>query len=187
MVRYRNTELRYGIIAQLFHWLVAVLVFVQATIGLYASDLPVGIARLKWLSRHKAIGVTVLALVLLRLGWRYLNRLPHLPGSMPPWERRAALLTHRMLYALLLLAPISGWLYASAAGLSVTWFGWFRIPDLLAKNTQIAPYFKELHEVLVFTLIPLVVLHVFAALRHAFFRRDGVMGRMLPLWREEET
>ena len=99
---------------------------------------------------------------------------------MPRWERRAALATHRLLYALLLVAPISGWLYASTAGLSVTWFGWFKIPDLLAKNTEIAPYFKDLHEVLVFALIALVVLHVLAALRHACFRRDGVIGRMLP-------
>jgi len=187
MVRYRNTELSYGIIAQSFHWLIAVLVFFQATIGIYASDLPVGIARLKWLSRHKAIGVTVLALVLLRLGWRYLNRLPQLPGSIPPWERLTAIATHRLLYALLLLAPISGWLYASATGLSVTWFGWFKIPDPLKKNTEIAPYFKDLHEVVVFTLIALVVLHVLAALRHAFFRRDGVMGRMLPWQSEEES
>lgn len=187
MARYRNTRMGYGIIAQLFHWLIAGLVFVQATIGIHASDLPIGIARLKWLSRHKAIGITVLGLVLIRLGWRCLNRAPQLPVSMPPWERRTALATHWLLYGFLLLAPISGWLHASAAGLSVTWFGLFKVPDLLAKNAAVAPYFGDLHEVVVYTLIALVALHVFAALRHALLLRDGVMSRMLPRWGEEET
>jgi cytochrome b561 len=165
----------------------ALLVFVQVAIGIYASDLPVSIARLKWLSRHKAIGVTVLALVILRLGWRGFSRPPPLPGSMPSWERHTALATHRLLYALLLLAPISGWLYASAAGLSVTWFGWLRVPDLLPKNPEIAPWLKELHEFVVYVLIATVVLHILAALRHAFLRRDGVMGRMLPWAGKEES
>lgn len=183
----RNSATGYGIIAQLFHWLVAVLVFLQAAIGIYASDLPVSIARLKWLSRHKAIGITVLALVLIRYAWRGLNRVPELPESMPAWERRVALATHRLLYLLLVLAPISGWLHASAAGLSVTWFGWFKVPDLLEKNPDLAPYFENLHVTVVYTLITLVVLHVAAALRHAFFRRDGVMAQMLPWSGEEES
>jgi len=170
MVNLRNSTESYGIIAQAFHWLVALLVLAQLGIGLYAANLPVSLARLRWLSHHKSLGLAILALVLLRLGWRALNRPPGLPGSMPRWERRAALATHRLFYLLLILAPLAGLLYASAAGLSVNWFGLFQVPEL----------FKALHIGLVALLASLVALHVGAALRHALLLRDSVMRRMLP-------
>src|SRR2546422_4036514 len=91
MVNLRNSTESYGIIAQAFHWLVALLVLAQLGIGLYAANLPVSLARLRWLSHHKSLGLFILALLLLRLGWRALNPPPGLPGSMPHWERRAAL------------------------------------------------------------------------------------------------
>ena len=103
----RNSTESYGIIAQAFHWLVALLVLAQLGIGLYAANLPVSLARLRWLSHHKSLGLFILALVLLRLGWRALNRPPELPGLMPRWERRAALATHRLFYLLLILAPLA--------------------------------------------------------------------------------
>lgn len=180
MLRFRNSAERYGIIAQAFHWLIAVLLLVQVGLGLYAARLPLSLARLEWLSRHKSLGLAALALVLLRLGWRLFNRPPALPDSMPPWERRAARATHRLLYALLILAPLAGWLFASASGLSVNWFGLVRVPDLVAKDPQLAPLFKAAHKLLVALLALLVTLHVAAALRHALMRRDGVMHRMLP-------
>lgn len=164
----------------------AALVLVQFALGLYAANLPVSLARLQWLSRHKSLGLSILALMLLRLAWRALNPPPALPAFMPAWEQRAARATHGLLYTLLLLAPLAGWLYASAAGLSVNWFGWFVVPDLVGKNRALADAFRALHIGLVATLALLVVLHVGAALRHAFWLRDGVMHRMLP-WRVHET
>lgn len=180
MANLRNSTEAYGIIAQAFHWLIAVLVLAQLGIGVYAANLPVGLARLQWLSRHKSLGLAILALVLLRLGWRALNPPPALPGSMPQWERRAALATHRLIYLLLILAPLAGWLYASAAGLSVNWFGLFQVPDLVSKDREFAELFKALHLGLVALLVTFVALHVGAALRHGLLLRDGVMHRMLP-------
>ncbi len=180
MANLRNPTESYGIIAQVLHWLVAVLVFAQIGIGLYAANLPVSLARLQWLSRHKSLGLAILALVLLRLGWRAWNPPPELPVSMPRWERRAALATHRLFYLLLILAPLAGWLYASAAGLSVNWFDLFQVPDLVSKDRQLAELFKALHIGLVALLGSLVAVHVGAALRHRLFLRDGVMHRMLP-------
>jgi cytochrome b561 len=180
MVRLRNSSESYGAVAQALHWLVAALVLAQLVIGVYAANLPVSLARLQWLARHKSLGLAILALVLLRLGWRMLNPLPGLPAVMPPWERSAALAVHRLLYLLLVLAPIAGWLYASAAGLSVNWFGLFQVPDLVEKDRELAAVFRALHIGLVALLALLVVLHVAAALRHAFVLRDGVMRRMLP-------
>src|SRR5438046_5542339 len=136
MVNLRNSTESYGIIAQAFHWLVALLVRAQLGIGLYAANLPVSLARLRWLSHHKSLGLAILALVLLRLGWRALNRPPGLAGSMPRWERRAPLATHRLFYLLLILSPFAGWLFDSASGLSVYWLGLFQVHDLGSEDPQ---------------------------------------------------
>lgn len=180
MTHFRNSAESYGIIAQAFHWLVAVLVLAQFGIGLYAANLPVSLARLQWLSHHKSLGLGILALVLLRLAWRAANPPPASPAAMPHWERRAAAATHGLLYVLLVFAPFAGWLYASAAGLSVNWFGLFQVPDLVAKDRELAELFKALHIGLVALIALLLAAHVGAALRHAFVRRDDVMHRMLP-------
>jgi cytochrome b561 len=185
MAQFRSTDRSYGIIAQSFHWLVAALVFAQFGLGLYAADLPVSLARLQWLSRHKSLGLAILALVLLRLAWRSINRAPPLPDSVPEWQRRAAAAVHASLYALLVLAPLAGWMYASAAGLSVNWFGLLRVPDLLPKQPEWADLLKAVHAGSVTLLALLLAGHVASALHHALVLRDGVMARMLP-WKPRE-
>src|SRR5690606_3867703 len=175
-----NSAARYGIVAQLLHWLVAAMVFVQLGLGIYAGNLPVSLARLKWLSWHKALGIILLALVLLRLAWRAFHSPPALPAFLPRHERFLALVVHALLYAMLVLAPLSGWLYASAAGLSVTVRG-LRIPNLVERNPGLAAAFHDTHVIFVVVLASLIVLHVAGALRHAL-RHDGIMSRMLP-WR----
>ncbi|MEW5881373.1 MAG: cytochrome b [Pseudomonadota bacterium] len=182
MARWRNSTTSYGIVARSLHWLIAALVLVQLALGLYAANLPVSLARLQWLTRHKSVGLAILALMLLRLAWRLLDPPPPLPAFMPVWERRAALATHRLLYALLVLAPFAGWLYASAAGLSINWFGLFQVPDLVPKDRALAAVFRAAHVGLVAALSVLIALHIAAALRHALVLRDGVFDRMLP-WR----
>ena len=81
---------------------------------------------------------------------------------------------------LLILAPLAGWLYASAAGLSVNWYGLFQVPDLVSKDRELAALFKALHIGLVALLAALVALHVGAALRHGLLLHDGVMRRIMP-------
>lgn len=186
MARFLNSEEAYGIIAQALHWCVAALIFIQIPLGLYAANLPVSMARLQWLSHHKSLGLTILALVLVRLAWRWIDAPPPLPNTMAQQERRAAHAVHIALYVVPVLAMLAGWLYASAAGLSVNWFGLILIPDLIAKNTGIAPLFKELHHGLVGLLALLLVGHIGATARHAFILRDNVAQRMLPAgWRRK--
>ena len=186
MNRFLNSGGAYGIIAQVLHWCVAALILTQIALGLYAANLPVSMARLQWLSYHKSLGLTILALVLVRLVWRWIDAPPPLPGTMAHWERRAARVMHGALYVVPVLAMLAGWLYASAAGLSVNWFGLILIPDLIAKNTEIAPLFKALHHGLVGLLVLLLTGHIVAAARHAFILRDNVAQRMLPaLWRKK--
>ena len=186
MAHLASTNESYGIIAQALHWLVAAFVLVQFALGLFAASLPVSLARLQWLSRHKSLGLAILALMILRLGWRSMNRPPALLDSMSRWERRAAATTHWLLYVLLVLAPLAGWLHASAAGLSVNWFGVVQVPDLLPKNPELSDLFKQTHRICVALLALLLVGHIGAALRHAFVLRDGVLHRILP-WKPSGT
>lgn len=182
----RNTDQSYGMIAQFLHWILAALVFVQIGFGLYAASLPVSLARLQWLSRHKSLGLAILALALLRLTWRSMNRAPALPDWIPRWQRRTAAATHWLLYALLVLTPLTGWMHASAAGLSVNWFGLFQVPDLLPKQPGLSALMKSVHIGCVALLAFLLLGHVGGALRHAFVLRDEVMHRMLP-WQRRRT
>jgi cytochrome b561 len=116
----------------------------------------------------------------IRLVWRAFDRPPALPERMPQWERRAALANHRSLYIVLVLAALAGWASASAAGLSINWFGFFQVPDLVAKSQPLAQAFKALHIGLVAAFALLLLVHIGAAARHALLLRDGIVRRMLP-------
>ncbi len=180
MAKWRNTMDSYGIIAQAMHWLVAAMVLVQLALGVYAADLPVSLARLQWLSRHKSLGLAILAVIVFRAAWRSMHRPPALPESMSFLQQRAARIAHWSLYALLVLAPLTGWLHASAAGLSVNWFGFFQVPDLISQNPALSEWLKGAHKTCVALLALLITGHAGAALWHAFVLRDGVLRRMLP-------
>jgi cytochrome b561 len=176
---WRNSARAYGIVALVFHWLVAAMIFIQIGIGWYASDLPLSMARLRWMSWHKSVGITILALILLRAAWRFTDRPPPLPDTIPTTERRLASLAHWALYALLVLTPLAGWLTASAKGLTVNWFGQVLIPNLIAKDAEFGEILRDVHQILVWTLAGLITIHILAALRHGM-RRDGILARMLP-------
>jgi cytochrome b561 len=184
MTRFLNSKEAYGILAQVLHWCVATFILIQIAVGLYAAGLPLSLARLQWLSLHKSIGLTLLVLVTLRGFWCWRDPPPALPGTMPRWEQRAAYAMHGALYIVPVLAIAAGWLYASASGLPVNWFGLLLIPDLIEKNPDLAPLFKTLHQALVALLVLLVVGHVGAAARHALVLRDKVVQRMLPFGRQ---
>jgi cytochrome b561 len=158
---------------------VVVLLAIQIPLGKIAHELPVGLERLAMMSRHKSVGITILALALLRLAWRWFER-PPTPPPMPRWQAIAARLNHGALYLLLFALPVSGWLMSSAAARPVSWFGLVQLPDFIAPDPGLKEVFEEVHEVLVSLLLALVILHVAAALKHQFIDRDGLLLRMLP-------
>ena len=106
----KNDESRYGVVAQLFHWTIVVLIIVQFILANRADDLPRGAAKIAVLARHKSFGITILGLALLRLVWRWLNPVPAEPMDTPRWQRIAARASHIGLYVLLLITPLAGWL-----------------------------------------------------------------------------
>jgi len=177
---FRNSKERYGILAQVLHWFTAVLVFTQIPIGLYAANLPVSMARLQWLSYHKSIGFTTLMLMVFRLIWRLIDPPPAMPDTMPQRERNLARNVHCSIYIIFFMSLLSGWMHASAAGLSINWFGLILIPDLVSKSSELAALFKTLHHGSVLALVLLLIGHIGAALRHALVLRDYIASRMLP-------
>ena len=166
------------------HWLVAIAIIASFGVGLYMHDLPLSPDKLKIYSWHKWAGVTIFALVLLRLFWRLAHRPPAAPAGMPAWQHAAAEYAHYLLYALMVAVPLSGWLMSSAKGFQTVYFGVLPLPDLLAKNKELGELLTGVHKWLNFTLAGLVVIHVGAALKHHFFDRDTVLARMLPFIRK---
>lgn len=177
----KNTADRWGSISQLLHWLIVLLILGMAIVGLIMGDLP-KTPKYFWVyTAHKSTGITILALMLLRLGWRAYAGSPVPVAGTPTWQHRIAATTHVMLYALILAMPLSGWLYDSASGLRpFRWFGLFDMPKLVPPNETISGFAHEAHELLFLAIVALVALHAGAALYHHLFLRDGTLARMLP-------
>ncbi|WP_018410360.1 cytochrome b [Methyloversatilis thermotolerans] len=162
------------------HWLVALMLFGMFAFGLYMVELPLSPQKLKYYSYHKWAGVTVFLLVLVRLAWRIAHRPPELPAGMNPLQIRLAKGGHHLLYLLMVLAPLSGWLMSSAKGFQTVWFGVLPLPDLLPKDEALGEALLWVHRVLNWFFMLVVAGHVIAALKHQFVDRDGLMSRMLP-------
>ena len=175
---------RYGPAAISLHWIAAALILFNLAFGLYLVDLPLSPQKLRYFSYHKWIGVTVLLLSAARLSWRLTHPAPPLPAAMRPWERRAAHASHALLYVLFFAAPLSGWLFSSANGFQTVYLGVLPIPDLLAKNKELADVLKIAHHWINYTMAAVIALHAAAALKHHFVDRDDVLTRMLPRLRK---
>lgn len=173
-------EPRYDLVAVSLHWLVALLIVAAFALGVVMVDIP-GLTptKLRYFSWHKWLGVTVLALAALRLLWRLRHGVPR-PIEMPAWQRRAATLIHLLLYALMFTVPLSGYFYSLAAGVPVVYLGVLPLPVLIDPDPLLKPVLKELHEVLVYTMLAFVMLHVAAAIKHHWIDRDGLLRRMMP-------
>jgi len=185
-----NTHLRYGSVAMTLHWLIAATIVVNLCLGLYVAEILTDQdpSRLALIQIHKSIGLTVLVLSLVRLGWRIVNPIPPLPESLSPGLKILARATHYLLYVLIIFIPLTGWALVSSSplGLPTSYFGlfhWPHIPFLAdltrAQKTPLHRAFFGMHKHLAFSAIAVLVLHVTGALYHQF-HGDDVLRRMLP-------
>jgi cytochrome b561 len=177
----RNNAARYGAVAQLFHWTIVALIVTQFILANKGHNLPVGPSKIATLAQHKSVGITILGLAILRLLWRWLNPVPDTPPSTPGWQRRAARVSHFMLYSLLLTIPVVGWLMSSARNFPVSWFGIFTLPDFIEPNRNAYEFLHGLHETLAAILFVIALVHIAAALKHHFIDRNNILRRMLPV------
>jgi cytochrome b561 len=189
-MRVANTQLRYGGLAMLLHWLIAAAIVFNLCLGLYVAEIlsDQDPSRFGLLQFHKSVGLTVLLLSILRLGWRIVNPIPPLPDTLTPSLKVLARATHFLFYFLMIAIPLTGWALVSSSplGLPTPYFGLFNWPHIgfLAElsRAQKAPLrheFLGLHMYLAFSVIALLALHVAGALYHQR-HRDDVLRRMLP-------
>lgn len=176
----KNSDTRYGLVAKSLHWLIAGLIIGLIALGWYMVDLTYFD---RWynesLSLHKSLGMLVLALALLKLGWMAYSPSPGLSANLARWERAAAKATHHTLILMMILLPVTGYVISTSAGHEVSFFGLFGIPALLPRNETLRDIAIVLHFYMAYGVALLVAGHVLAALKHQFLDRDGTLMRMI--------
>ncbi|WP_136420367.1 cytochrome b [Herbaspirillum sp. ST 5-3] len=170
-------EWRYSRAAVVLHWLLAVLIASMAALGWYMMSIEDEPAGPWYLSLHKTLGILVFALVVVRVAWRVNHKPAELPASLPRWEVATASITHWLLYACMILVPVTGLLGASYSKSGVVFFG-IQLPRWMVPNHDTAELLFSIHEALVWILVVLVVFHAVAALKHLLVNRDRVFQRM---------
>lgn len=170
---------RYSRVASWLHWLIGLAVIANIGFALLTEDMPRETHRAA-MGIHKALGISILALTLLRIIWRLGHRPPPLPATMPGWERAVTKSAHFLFYALLILLPFSGWLWMSAIDRPVDYFGIFTVPSITAPSKALADIMHESHEILGLAMLGLAVVHIAAALKHQIIDRDRLLARINP-------
>lgn len=192
---------RYTKTAILLHWLIALGVFTMFGLGWFMGELPkeapaqmsydlfnMGVytwdlakeasPRAFYFNLHKSIGVTILALIVIRILWRISHKPPALPAAIKAWENKLSKGTHHLLYLLMFAMPVSGLIMAVSSKYGVKWFGMKLIPGI--DSEMLRDVFHEVHEIVGIILFLLVVLHLVGALKHKLIDKDDIMKRMLP-------
>jgi len=168
----------YTVLQRTLHWITALAVILLLTAGIAMNNVPPG----PWMNGlyvlHWSLGVLVLPLALLRIGIRLSRPTPGFPADMPGWQRQAANANHALLYAILIVNPVLGYLTKSAYGGAVTVFWLVDLPPVIGKNEALFERLSTVHGLIGFAMIAVVTVHVAAALYHGLVRRDGVFSRM---------
>lgn len=176
----RNDGARWGWVSLAIHWLSLLMVLGVATGGLLMQELANSPTKIQVYGLHKSFGLTLLALTVLRLLWRLYAGTPSPVPGTPAWQDRVARAAHGALYLILLAMPLSGWLYNSASGFPLKWFGLFSLPKLSAYDAGLKQLALATHETLFIALAAIVTVHALAALKHHYVDRDDTLRRMLP-------
>lgn len=175
-----NSTTVWGWPAKLLHWIAAVMILLLLVHGWWMTHMTPRPERLANYAGHSAIGYDLLALIVLRLLWRWVNPVPELPSDLKPWERAAARLGHISLYILMLVASFTGWLVATTFRVPMTkdLFGIEVPPIVTTVDRSIRQWIEGSHMVLAYVLAAVVLIHVIGALRHHFFKRNDILRRM---------
>jgi cytochrome b561 len=181
-----STEaIRYTRVAVWLHWTIAAFILFNLAVG-WGHDLFPKPAAASLMSLHKASGLTVIALALVRLAWRLTHRPPPYDPVMKAWEVLLARITHWLFYLLMVAAPLTGWLMVSANGRSTSWFGLFAVGPLpVGGGDEAHDIYEDRHELIGWILAALIVLHLLGALKHQLQGHRHLFGRMAPWFYRE--
>jgi len=170
----------YSLIAKLLHWVIAACVIFTIPIGIAMVnfDLSRGLTNDLY-SLHKALGILILALMAMRIGYRLTAGAPPASGALTPAQYIVSRIVHFTLYVLLIAMPVLGWAGTSAFPAPVPFFGLFEMPALLDKDRELSKLLLSIHGYMGFFLTGVAILHIAAGLYHGIVRRDGVLSRMI--------
>lgn len=173
----------WGSVAKFFHWTIVLLIIMQGTVGLIMVDLPKRPSVIPVFNFHKSVGITILALAIVRLAWRLFDPRPQEPPGMARWQALGARVGHALLYVMIFLVTLTGWRFDSVAALRpLYWFGLFQVPHLGAPDPAGKDAAAAWHEWMFWTLVIVALGHAAMALIHQFVYRDNILGRMWPAW-----
>ena len=182
----RSEPGRWSTVAKTFHWVMALLILGNGIFAFWMDGLKPSLNKINMFALHKSIGLTVLALFLLRLLWRLADRRPA-EDPAPRWQRLAARVVHGLLYLLIVSIPLTGWIFNSAHGFPLQYFKLFNLPALADKDPDLQQLMFDVHLYLFWFLVLVLVAHVGGALKHHFIDRDDTLRRMLPFGRAKRT
>jgi cytochrome b561 len=175
-----NTTTQYGAVARALHWWTAIFFFTLFGLGLYMTDLDkTDPLRDQLFSLHISLGILVFGLTLIRIIWKIKQVTPEMPSTMTPSQVKAAKSVYGLLYLLLLFIPISGYVIVATAGKDPSFFGLFTLPNLIGENKELHKTAEEVHELLAYSAMLLVIGHTLMALKHHFIDKDKVLLQML--------
>jgi cytochrome b561 len=176
----KNTTQAYGLISKSLHWLIAALILFLIGLGWFMVDLgyydPRSQSSLHW---HRSLGLLALLLALVALAWRSVSRPPPYEQNLPRWQRVAASSAHGLLFLLMLLLPLSGYLISTSAGEAIPLFSGIALPAFFNISQTLRDWAIDSHYYLAYGGLGLIVLHAAAALKHHFIDRDNTLKKML--------
>lgn len=179
----KNSYDRYGALSKVLHWAMAVMIIALVVVGFYMTGLEKEDPnRINIYNLHKAVGALTLFLLILRVVWLRTSPAPELPSVFSKNERFLTQGVRSLLYLLMALVPVSGYVLSTAAGYPVHFFGLFDLPLLFEKNKALADFAHEAHEILGYAILVFVLLHAAGAIRHRLLNRGDeadVLQRML--------
>lgn len=171
---------RYTLMAVVFHWVVALLMFTLIGLGWYMVDIPKSTPpRGIFFNLHKSIGLIAALLILVQIWWRIKHAPPPLPASLPAWERKASNIGHRLLYVCMVAMTLSGYVEANFTKYGIKFFG-YPLPPWGWEDKAISALLTKIHVFTSYIFVALIIIHVVAAFKHFLLDRDQVLQRMLP-------
>ncbi len=178
---WRSNDQAWGGVTRALHWLISISVITLLIVGAVMTSMANTPDKFKVYLLHKSFGLTVLALMLIRLIWRLFfdGRRPPMPDNMPGWQKAAAHALHLALYALLIAMPLSGWLFNSAANFPLKWFNLVTLPSLSGPDPALKALAGAAHYWMAWLIAAVVLVHAAAAIKHHLVDRDDTLSRML--------
>lgn len=184
---FNNSSSEYGLFSKLLHWLMAIMIIVLIGVGLYMAGLPKETTEQKqyafqFYDLHKPFGAIMLMLIIVRLSWLRLSPPPELPAVFDAKEKTITLTIRSLLYALMLLIPVSGYIMSNSAGHPINFFGLINLPAIVGKSEDLRSLAHTAHKTMAFAILALIALHIAGVLKHRIKDKDGdsdLLKRML--------